>query len=183
MTAGAPGLIASSASSTCGSTSQSTLTFATASSAMRSLSAMIGRDRLALVADLLVRDERLVVHAEIEQAQKRIEIARHVLAEHDAHHARHALRFARIDAADAGVMMRAAHAFDMQQSVEQMIVEIGRAAGHMAERVLTLRRLADLVEIVVALVGEQVLAEFDHGFILIRNGVRRRCVRQREWRR
>ena len=38
----------------------------------------------------------------------------------------------------------------------------------MAERVLPLGRLADLIEIVVALVGKQVLAEFDHGFILIR---------------
>ena len=33
----------------------------------------------------------------------------------------------------------------------------------MAEHVLALRRFADLVEIVVALVGENVLAEFEHG--------------------
>ena len=33
----------------------------------------------------------------------------------------------------------------------------------MAEHVLTLRRLADLLEIVVALVGENVLAKFQHG--------------------
>ena len=33
----------------------------------------------------------------------------------------------------------------------------------MAEHVLALRRLADLLEIVVALVGEDVLAKFEHG--------------------
>ena len=33
----------------------------------------------------------------------------------------------------------------------------------MAEHVLALRALADLLEVVVALVGEQVLAELEHG--------------------
>ena len=36
----------------------------------------------------------------------------------------------------------------------------------MAEHVLTLGALADLVEIVVALVGEDVLAQFQHGNLL-----------------
>ncbi len=36
----------------------------------------------------------------------------------------------------------------------------------MAEHVLALRALADLLEIVVALVGEDVLAQFQHGGLL-----------------
>jgi hypothetical protein len=66
------------------------------------------------------------------------------------------------DGADAGVVVRAAQAFQVQQAVEAVVVEIWRAAGDVAEDVLAQRRLADLVEIVVALVGEQVLAEFHH---------------------
>ena len=36
----------------------------------------------------------------------------------------------------------------------------------MAEHVLPLRRLADLLQIIVALVGENVLAQFQHGVVL-----------------
>jgi hypothetical protein len=36
----------------------------------------------------------------------------------------------------------------------------------MAEHVLSLRRLADFFEVVVALVGENVFAEFQHGIVL-----------------
>src|SRR6202521_5264772 len=47
-----------------------------------------------------------------------------------------------------------------------MVIEIGRGAGNMAEHILALGALADLVEIVVALVGEKVLAQFQHGAVL-----------------
>jgi len=36
----------------------------------------------------------------------------------------------------------------------------------MAEHVLPLRRLADFLEVIVALVGENVFAEFQHGIVL-----------------
>jgi hypothetical protein len=35
----------------------------------------------------------------------------------------------------------------------------------MPKHVLTLRRLADFVQIIVAFVGEQVFAKFQHGFV------------------
>ncbi|GAB5377895.1 MAG: hypothetical protein AcusKO_43570 [Acuticoccus sp.] len=78
-----------------------------------------------------------------------------------AAHARHPLGSGGIDAADLCVVVRRARAADVAQAVEQVVVVEGRAARHVAQHVLALRRLADLVEIVVALVGEEVLAEFD----------------------
>jgi len=42
-------------------------------------------------------------------------------------------------------MMRTAQAFHMQQTFERMVVEIAGTPGDMAEHVLTLGRLADLV--------------------------------------
>ena len=54
----------------------------------------------------------------------------------------------------------------MQQVGEAMIVVVGRRTGDVAEHILPLRRLADLVQIVVAFVGEDVLAQFQHGVVL-----------------
>jgi hypothetical protein len=47
-----------------------------------------------------------------------------------------------------------------------MIVVIGRGASDVPEHILPLRRLADLVQVIVAFVGEDVLAEFQHGLVL-----------------
>ena len=139
-----------------------------------------GGDRLALVGDLLLREQRLVVEAEVEQRQERVEVLRHVAAGDDAHDAGHALGGGGVDAADAGMVVRAADAADVQQAIEQVVVVVGRAAGDVAERVLALGRLADLVEVVVALVGEIFLAELDHGFTPY--GGWRRAGRRRGWR-
>ena len=122
-----------------------------------------GDDRLALVANLVDRERRLVILAEIDQAEQRVEIARHVGAADDPPHAGLALRFGEVDAADARMGVRAAQHLEMQHALQLVVVEIGRGRGDMAEHVLALRRLADLLEIVVALVGENVLAEFKHG--------------------
>jgi hypothetical protein len=46
----------------------------------------------------------------------------------------------------------------MQQIGEAVIVVVGRGPGDVPEDVLALRRLPDLLEIVVTLVGENVLA-------------------------
>src|SRR3981081_2296462 len=54
----------------------------------------------------------------------------------------------------------------MQHALQFVVVEIGRRPGDMAEHVLALGALADLVEIVVTLVGENVLAQFQHGAVL-----------------
>ncbi len=59
-------------------------------------------------------------------------------------------------------MMRAADHLEMQQPLEGMIVEEGRAAGDMAGHVLPLRALADDLQAVVALGAEEILAEFEH---------------------
>ena len=61
-------------------------------------------------------------------------------------------------------MVRTAYAADLQQAFKQMIIEVRRAAGHMTQRILALGALADLVEIVIAFIGEQLFAEFHaHG--------------------
>ena len=54
----------------------------------------------------------------------------------------------------------------MQQVGEPVIVVIGRGAGDVPEHVLPLRRLTDFLQVVVALVGENVFAEFQHGCVL-----------------
>ena len=76
------------------------------------------------------------------------------------------LRFGEVDAADARVGMRAAQHLEMQHALQLVVVEIGRGRGDVAQHVLALRRLADLLEIVVTLVGKQVFAKFKHGFTL-----------------
>jgi hypothetical protein len=83
-------------------------------------------------------------------------------ARQDAHHAGHALGGAGVDPADARGVVRRARAAHVQQPFEQVVVIEGRAAGDMAGDVLPPRRLADLVEVVVAFVGEEFLAELDH---------------------
>jgi len=62
--------------------------------------------------------------------------------------------------------VRAAQYFQVQHALQPVIVEIGGRPGDVAEHVLALRALADLVEIVVAFVGEDVLAQFQHGSVL-----------------
>ena len=74
-----------------------------------------------------------------------------------------ALRLGEVDPADARVGMGAAQDLEMQHALQLVVVEIGRGRGDVAEHVLALGRLADLLEIVVALVGENVLAQFKHG--------------------
>ena len=125
-----------------------------------------GDDRFALVAHLVDRQRRLVVLAEIDQAEQGVEVARHVGAADDPAHARRTFRLAGVDAAQARMGMRAADDFQMQHALQLVVVEIGRGARDMAEHVLPLRSLADFLQIVVALVGEDVLAQFQHGKIL-----------------
>ena len=55
--------------------------------------------------------------------------------------------------------MRAADDLQVEQSLEGVVVEERRTPGDMAGHVLPLQALADDVEIVVALVGEDVLAD------------------------
>ena len=71
-----------------------------------------------------------------------------------------------VDHADAGMGMGAAQDFQMEEVGKPVIVIIRRGAGDMAQHVLPLRRLTDFLEVVVALVGENVFAEFQHGLTL-----------------
>ena len=124
------------------------------------------RDRLAFVAHHVGRQRRLVVLAELDEAQQRVEIDRHVGRANDAFDAWRACRSRIVDRADARVRVRAAQNFQMQKIAEAVIVVIRRRAGDMAEHVLARRRLADFMQIVVAFVGEDVFAEFQHGVVL-----------------
>ncbi len=54
----------------------------------------------------------------------------------------------------------------MQHALQFVVVEISGGTGDVTEHVLALGALADLLEIVVALVGENVLAQFQHGTVL-----------------
>ena len=119
-------------------------------------------DGLALVVHLVDRKRGLVVLAEIDQAEQRVLVHRHIGCPQDALHARCALRRADIDGADAGMVMRAAHDLQMEQAFEGVIIEVARAPRDMARHVLALNALADDVEIVVALVGEEVLPDLEH---------------------
>jgi hypothetical protein len=120
------------------------------------------RHGLALVADLVGRQDRLVVDPEVEKRQERVEVERHIRPSQDADDARHPLGLRRVDPPDAGGVVRRTDAAQMQEAVEQVVVEERRPAGDMAHDVLPACGLADLVEVVVALVGEEVLAELDH---------------------
>ena len=132
-------------------------------------------DRLAFVAHDVRRQRRLVILAELNEAQQRVEIDRHVGGPDDPFHARRARRRRIVDRADARMRMRAAQDFQVQQVSEAVIVIIRRGAGDVPQHVLPLRRLADFYEIVVALVGEDVFAEFQHGVVLRRGGGCRRA--------
>ena len=59
-------------------------------------------------------------------------------------------------------MMRARSTFRCKQAGELVIVEKRRRAGDMADHVLALRRLADLFQVIVALVRENLFAQFQH---------------------
>jgi hypothetical protein len=125
----------------------------------------LGDDRrhgLALVAGALGREDRLVVDPEVQKRQERVEVERHIRPPQDAHDARHPLGLGRVDPADAGRVVGRAHAAQVQEPVEEVVVEKRRTARDMAHDVLPARGLADLVQVVVPLVGEEVLAELDH---------------------
>jgi hypothetical protein len=67
-----------------------------------------GQNRLALVAHDVGCERRLVVLAELDEAQERIEIDRHVGATNDAFDARRARCRRIVDRADARMRVRAA---------------------------------------------------------------------------
>ena len=71
-----------------------------------------------------------------------------------------------VDAPDPRMRVRTAQHLQMQHALQFVIVEIGGRAGDMPQHVLALGALADLLEIIVTLVGENVLAQFQHGAIL-----------------
>lgn len=62
--------------------------------------------------------------------------------------------------------VRAAQDLQVQQIGEPVIVVEGRGPGDVPEDVLALRRLADLLQVIVAFVGENVFAEFQHDVVL-----------------
>ena len=74
-----------------------------------------GEDRLALVAHDVGRQRRLVVLAELDEAEQRVEIARHVGAANDPLDAGRA-RPRRCRSADARVRVRAAQHFEVQHA-------------------------------------------------------------------
>ena len=75
-------------------------------------------------------------------------------------------RFGGVDAAQPRVRMCAPQHLQMQHALQFVVVEIGRRARDMSEHVLPLRAFSDFLQIVVALVGEDILAQFQHGGFL-----------------
>ena len=124
------------------------------------------KDRLALVAHDVGSERRFVVLAELDEAEQGVEIDRHVGRPNDSLDARRARRRRIVDRANARMGVRAAQDFKVQKVGEPVVVVIRRGPGDMAEHVLPLRRLADFLEVIVALVGENVFAEFQHGIVL-----------------
>lgn len=122
-----------------------------------------GKDRLALVADLVDRQRGLVILAEVDEAEKRVEIDRDIGATDDPAHAGRAFCVRGIDATDPCMGLCRAHDLQMQHALQLVIIEVARRARDVAKHVLTLRALADFLEVIVALVGENVLAQFQHG--------------------
>ena len=57
----------------------------------------------------------------------------------------------------------AAQHLEVQHALQLVVVEISRGRRDMAQHVLPLRRFANLLEIVIAFVGENVLAKLKHG--------------------
>ena len=119
-------------------------------------------DRLALVADLVDGERRLVVGLDLDQAEDRIDVLRHVLVGEDAHDARSLLRLARIDRQDARVVVGAAHHVEMQEAREGAVREESCLSSHMTRHVGPLQPNSQLVEVVVALVGEIFFCKSDH---------------------
>ena len=119
-------------------------------------------DRLAAIADLVEGKRRLVIGADVEEDQQRVDLLRHVLGRENAHHARHPFGLVDVDRAYPCVVVGAARELHVQHPRHGVIVEEAATPGDVPLCVLALRRLADLVQIVVALVREEVLAEF-HG--------------------
>ena len=76
-----------------------------------------GNDRLALVAHLVDRQRRLVVLAEIDQAEQRIEVAGHIGATNNPAHPGAALGLHGVDAPDPRMRMRAAQYLQMQHAL------------------------------------------------------------------
>jgi hypothetical protein len=60
------------------------------------------------------------------------------------------------------MVMRAAQDLEVQEAGNLMIVEEPAGRGDVAQHVLPLGAFADFLKVVVALVGEQVFAEFEH---------------------
>ena len=119
-----------------------------------------GDDGLALPAHLVLGEHMLVLRPNLDEDQDGVEIVRHVVGSEDAHHARMRTRLGEVDAADARMMVRAAHHLHVQHAGKVAVGEERRPAGDMAERVGARLRLADLLQPFLALVGEIFLAQF-----------------------
>ena len=130
-------------------------------------------DRLTAVADLVEGQRRLVVGSEVEEDQQGVDLLGHVLGGEDAHHAGHLRGLAGVERTDPRMVVGAARELHVQHPGHGVVVEEAAAPGNVPLRVLALGRASDLVQVVVALVREQVLAEF-HG---LESSIRRRAMR------
>ena len=100
------------------------------------------------------------------EAQQRVQIDRHVGGSNDALDARSTGRRGIVDRANSRVRVGASQNLEVEQIGEAMVVVISRGSGDVAEHVLALRRLSDFLQVVVALIGEYVLANLEHGGFL-----------------
>ena len=121
-----------------------------------------GDNRLALPADLIGSEHGLIFRPYLDQRQDRIDIVWHIRGCHNPSHARMLDSLRRIDAENAGMVMRTAHHLQMEKAGNVSIRKEGCTAHDVSECIGARPRLPDLVQIVLALVGEIALSQF-HG--------------------
>ena len=102
-----------------------------------------GQNRLALVHDLFIGQHRLVVWLDADQAQDGIPVVRHISGCHDGGDARKRFGLRGVDPADLTARDRAAHHLQPEHVRVEHVVDVLRLAGHMADSVAALDRLAD----------------------------------------
>src|SRR5262249_43349801 len=101
-------------------------------------------DRFTLVAHDVARQGWLVILAEVDQTESRVELDGHVSGPNDPLDPRRTRGGLVVDRANARVRMRTSQDLQMQQVGEAMVVVVGRGAGDVPEYVLTWGRLTNL---------------------------------------
>jgi hypothetical protein len=94
-----------------------------------------GGDRLALPADVVLGEQRLV-GGDAETLEVAVDVVRHALRRHHGVHARERLGLARVHAADQRAVVRRAQRLAPQRAVDADVVDVLRAARDVGDAVV-----------------------------------------------